>query len=169
MIPVWLSRAEKYIGLKEVRGKLHSNVIVRFWQAIKAPVRDDETPWCAAFVGAVLEDCGIRSTRSAAARSYLKWGYSIAKPIPGAVVVFWRGNPDGWSGHVGFVCGVTERGNPLVLGGNQGDMVSIREFAKERVLGYRWPVSAALPDVLQPVVGSVLASAQVQGLSTNEA
>ena len=131
-------------------------------------MRDDETPWCAAFVGAVLEECGIKSTRSAAARSYLKWGDAIARPVPGAVVVFWRGNPDGWSGHVGFVCGVTASGDILVLGGNQGDMVSIRTFTKHRVLGYRWPVNAPLPDSMTPVVGSVLASVQVQGISNNE-
>lgn len=36
---------------------------------------------------------------------------------------------------------VVENFNPDddVLGGNHGDMVSIKPFGKERVLGYRWP------------------------------
>jgi hypothetical protein len=33
-----------------------------------------------------------------------------------------------------------------VLGGNQGDAVSISPFSRGRVLGYRWPENEALPD-----------------------
>lgn len=137
--PFWLDKARLYVGLEETKGHFHHPKILTWWEKIKTPFRDDETPWCAAFVGGVLEECKIRSSRSAAARSYLKYGIPLDRPAVGAIVIFWRGKRSGWSGHVGFVVGVDEKGNLMVLGGNQGDQVSIRPFSRSRVLGYRWP------------------------------
>jgi uncharacterized protein (TIGR02594 family) len=141
----WLQRARKYIGVKEIHGHQHNPLILRMWERIKAKFRDDETPWCAAFVGSTLELSGIQSTRSAAARSYQTWGVKIDRPIPGAIVVFWRGSPNSYSGHVGFVTGVTRSGNLVVLGGNQGDEVSEKAFARDRVVSYRWPLGVPVP------------------------
>lgn len=148
-----LEVAKKYIGTKEIAGERHNSIILRWWAAIKAPFLDDETPWCAAFVGGVLEECGIKSSRSASARSYLKWGIVLEKPIVGCIVVFWRGSPSGMSGHVGFVAGRDQRGNLMVCGGNQGDEVNIKPFNRGRVLGYRWPKSIPLTkeDLLAPL------------------
>lgn len=137
--PTWLRAARSYLGLKEIAGKVHEAKIIGWWSKIKTSFRDDETPWCAAFVGGVLEEVGIKSTRSAAARSYMKFGVRLNQPAYGCVVVFWRGKPSGFSGHVGFVVGKDKAGNLMVLGGNQGNAVTIRAFSKDRVLGYRWP------------------------------
>jgi uncharacterized protein (TIGR02594 family) len=137
MNPAWLDAAYQDLGMLESPGRQHNMAIVRMWEAIKAPFRDDETPWCAAFVGAKLEQCGIRSTRSAAARSYLKWGIPVAV-APGVIAVFSRPGSS-WSGHVGFVVGRNEAGNLLVLGGNQGNRVSVAPFAVDRLLDCRWP------------------------------
>ena len=139
MNPPWLDIAYSLKGVTEIKGTQHNPAIIRMWEAIKAPFRDDETAWCAAYVGACLERAGLPSTRSAAARSYLKWGQKITVPRLGCVVVFWRGNPNGWSGHVGFVVGKTADGQLVVLGGNQGDSVSIKTFPRDRVLGYFVP------------------------------
>lgn len=159
----WIAHARTFLGLREVPGARHNPTILGWWQKIFADFRDDETPWCAAFVGGVLEEVGIKSTRSAAARSYLKWGRSLSQPVPGCVVVFWRGSPSGWSGHVGFVVGKDAFGNLMVLGGNQGDAVNIKPFGRDRVLGYRWPDGVPVPEGGLPVVKS-------DGrLSTNEA
>lgn len=141
----WIDLAKSYIGLSEVPGKKHNSKILEWWKAIKATFMDDETPWCAAFVGGVLEECGIESSRSAAARSYLKWGVPLAGPCEGCLVVFWRGVPDGWPGHVGFVVGRDELGNLMVLGGNQGDRVSVQGFSSLRVLDFRWPKGEPIP------------------------
>jgi len=137
--PVWLQKARGFEGLREIKGARHHKQILTWWEKIKAPFRDDETPWCAGFVGGILEEESIQSSRSAAARSYMNWGKDARGPKQGAIVVFWRGKRSGWSGHVGFVVGVAANGDPWVLGGNQGDAVSIRKFSKDRVLGYRWP------------------------------
>lgn len=140
-IPKWISKAYNYIGLKEIHGKQHNEKILEFWKEIRASFTDDETPWCAGFVGGVLEECGIRSSRSASARSYMNWGAKLDEPAVGAIVVFWRGDPKGYSGHVGFVVGKDGKGNIMVLGGNQGDEVNVKPFSTSRVLGYRWPLN----------------------------
>lgn len=143
--PKWLRVASSYLGLREIRGPKHNSKILEWWKAIRSHFTDDETPWCAAFVGGVLEECGIISSRSAAARSFLNWGVEIDGPCVGCVVVFWRGSPNGWSGHVGFVVGRDSSGNLMVLGGNQGNEVNIKPFSQNRVLGYRWPKSENVP------------------------
>ena len=144
--PLWLYGAESFIGTKEIRGKKHNSKIVQFFKSIGTRIRNDETPWCAAFVGHVLELCGLSSTKSAGARSYNKWGFEIKEPAVGAVVVFWRGSRLGWSGHVGFIVGKDSENNLLVLGGNQANAVNIRAFKTSRVLSYRWPKISILPE-----------------------
>lgn len=42
----------------------------------------------------------------------------------------------------------------MVLGGNQGDVVSIKPFGRDRILGYRWPAGVPLPVLILPVVRS---------------
>jgi uncharacterized protein (TIGR02594 family) len=111
----WIA-ARKHIGQMEIKGPRHNPLILQFWKDIKrGGIKDDETPWCAAFVGAMLERSGIKSTRFESAKSYLNWGVQIREPAYGCVVVFSR---DG-GGHVGFVVGQQQNGNLMVLGGNQ--------------------------------------------------
>lgn len=142
----WIARARKYLGTKEIPGAKHNSAIVRWWEAIKAPFRDDETPWCGAFVGGVLAENGLATVAGgASARAWLNLPKRLASPAYGCVVIFWRGSPTGGSGHVGFVVGRDKADNLMVLGGNQGDMVSIKPFARSRVLGYRWPSIAPDP------------------------
>lgn len=140
--PSWLCEARRYIGQREIAGTKNNPLILRWWGLIRAPFTNDETPWCAGFTGGCLEAVGIRSSRSAAARSYLNWGQKLAGAAVGAVVVFRRGPVNG---HVGFVVGRDTRGNLMVLGGNQGDRVSTAPFDVSRVLGYRWPLGVPPP------------------------
>lgn len=140
--PAWLVEARKYEGVREIPGVNHHPLIVSWWKAIKrGGIKSDEVPWCAAFVGAMLEAVGIVSSRYESARSYLAWGRTLTKPCVGCVVVFARAG----GGHVGFVVGQTQAGELLVLGGNQGDEVNIRAFSADRVLSYRWPAAVPLP------------------------
>lgn len=143
--PNWLENALRYIGLKEIQGIKHNPKILEFWQKIGVSFKDDETPWCAGFVGGVLEEVGVKSSRSAAARSYMTWGVELPGPAVGSVVTFWRGNIDSWHGHVGFVVGKDYRGHLMVLGGNQGNEVCIKPFNTWRVLSYSWPEDFVKP------------------------
>ncbi|RTQ01319.1 TIGR02594 family protein [Enterobacter sp. WCHEn045836] len=154
----WIAEARKFIGLREIPGPEHAPEILQMWRDIRrSGIKDDETPWCAAFAGSMLERTGIRSTRFEGARSYLEWGEKLDKPIYGCVVVFSRSG----GGHVGFVVGKTDSGNLLVLGGNQSDAVNIRAFSTDRVTGYRWPEGYQKPNIPLPSGNA--------DMSTNEA
>lgn len=142
----WAELAVKQIGEREWAGEAANNPkIVQWFEKIDAPwFTTDETPWCAAFVGAMLVDAGLDSSGSARARSYENWGEEC-DALPGAIAVLSRGrNPK--QGHVGFVIAVDEgEGMICLLGGNQGDAVSIDWFPLRRVVTCRWPTGCARP------------------------
>jgi uncharacterized protein (TIGR02594 family) len=139
--PRWMAIARKEICTREVAGRESNPRIIEYHQVTSLRAQDDLTPWCAAFVSWVLEQAGIRSTRSAQAKSYLDWGNALDHPRIGAITVFHRGSgaPTGISpGHVGFF--VEDRGDNIgLLGGNQGNHVNIKSYSKSRLIGYRWP------------------------------
>lgn len=95
-----------------------------------------ETAWCAGWLNATLSKVGLDGTGSLAARSFLNWGTEVATPQLGDIVVLSRGD-DPNAGHVGIFKGFDKDGNILILGGNQGDSVSVSSFSKDRLLGYR--------------------------------
>ena len=149
--PIWLIEARKNLGVKETKGGVHTSEVLKYWQDIKrGGIKDDETPWCAAFVGAMLERVGVKSTRFESAKSYLDWGQLLALPVVGCIVIFTREG----GGHVGFVVGRDTKGNLLVLGGNQGDEVNIRAFPVSRVTGYRWPIDRPIPKEPLPTLSA---------------
>ena len=136
--PRWLAEAWAELGQREVAGSADNARIRAFFRAVGQPASlHDEVAWCAAFVGACLERAELASTRSLMARSYLRWGAALDKGRFGAVAVLSRGS-DPSAGHVGFLLGETD-GHVVLLGGNQGDAVSVAAFPKARLLGFRWP------------------------------
>lgn len=170
--PIWLKKARGYIGIKEIKGPAHEQAILDMARDARLGwIRDDETAWCSIFVCAVIERCGMKSTRSAAARSWSGWGMDALNPyepadIPrGAIVVYSRGD-DTTKGHVGFAVGVNHNGHILTLGGNQADSVSIAPFHPGRIVSVRWPLidNTDLKLLVRiPFVGTA------EPLSTNEA
>lgn len=159
--PRWLTFGRRYSGLSEIKGNKHAPEILEMWDTIGLPgISDDETAWCAAFVGFCLESTGIASTKSAAARSYEKWGVRLTKPVVGAVATKKRGNSS-WQGHVFLVVGQDSKGRILGLGGNQNDAVNIKAFDPKDpsgpITGYFWPKGEPLPDGTLPL-GSAASS-----------
>lgn len=151
----WIVSARLNLSVREVKGMAHNPVVVGFWKLARlSGIKNDEVPWCAGFVGAMLEMNGIKSARSDSSRAYLKWGAAIPAPEYGCVVVFRRAG----GGHVGFCVGVDQLGRLLILGGNQGDEVSILPFGRERVSGYRRVPWAGVIPMLPVVADSRLAS-----------
>ncbi len=139
--PKWLELARKELGTKETVGSKHNPKVLQYFQDVKhAEIDDDETAWCAAFAGAMLERAGVVSTRSLAARSYLQWGEKVDKPKVGDIAVFQRGTSS-WQGHVAFYL-YEKDGKIFHLGGNQSNAVTISSTAKSRLLGYRRPKGA---------------------------
>lgn len=137
--PAWLVEARRHVGLRELPGAPTAPTIAAWLQQLGAWWRDDETPWCGTAVAAWMQANGIAPAKAwYRARAWLEWGTPIASPVVGAVVVFERAG----GGHVGLVVGRDDRGRLLVLGGNQGNSVSVAPFEMSRALGYRWPTPA---------------------------
>ena len=139
--PPWIAEARKYIGVKEIPGPRHHAAILKMWVLIRASYTDDETPWCAAFVGGCLETAGIRSTRSASSLSYEKFGLPLGRPVLGCIAVKRRKG----GGHVTFPVALSPDGKfVLCLGGNQNDAVTLSTYPAD-VFQYRWPLPTLPP------------------------
>lgn len=132
--PHWLAVARKYLGTTEIPGKETTPQIARWLRELKAWWSDDETPWCGVFVAAIMGAVEPPPKHWYRAKAWAEWGQPVA-PQTGAVVVFERKG----GGHVGLLVGKDQQGRLLVLGGNQGNRVSVAPFDPARVLAYRWP------------------------------
>lgn len=141
--PLWLTEARNHLGLKEVPGAKHNPTIVNWLIKLKAWWRDDETPWCGTFVAHCYNACGIPLPKHwYRAMAWLNWGVAVA-PRLGALAVFERKG----GGHVGFLVGETAT-TYAVLGGNQGNAVSVMSLSKERLRGCRWPAGVSKSPVI---------------------
>ncbi len=141
--PKWLQLARADLGIRELPGQAANPEIMRAWNYCEyEPPKGDETAWCSAKACEWMERAGLPSTKAPNARSWLKWGHELQSPKPGCIVVFWRGSPTSWEGHVGLYLGPGDRpGMVKCLGGNQGNSVSIADYPAAQVLGYRWPTT----------------------------
>lgn len=126
----------KYVGQEALFGVNHNTAIVDFFAKFGfSGIKNDETPWCSAFVGSVLSSLGIRTNANLLARSWLRALPTTSRPRLGDICVLWRGQKEGIYGHVGFYIRNDDK-FVYLLGGNQGGKVSIDKFDKSRVLGY---------------------------------
>lgn len=153
----WLYVAQLDLGLKEIPGKATAPRIERMLRALRAWWSDDETPWCGVAVATWMREGGVDLIPQHwyRARAWLDWGQKLDKPVRGCVAILERGG----AGHVALVTGVDLQGRVLLLGGNQGNAVSINAFDASRVLGYRWPDGLRIPtDPLPPTAMSATLS-----------
>lgn len=144
-IPPWMHAAMGELGVREIPGAANSDRVLEYLETCH---RDrggnlgdwatgrDETAWCSAFQCWCLLRAGIEPTRHAAARSWRSWGVEC-QPRVGCIVVLAR---DG-GGHVGMEHELDDKPGVVLIGGNQGDQVSIKRYAESRVLTRRWPVA----------------------------
>ena len=161
IIPAWLTWARGEIGTREVIGAKHNARVVGYWDIGKVAldVNDDETPWCAAFACAAIESAGYRSPRTGRARGFEPGVRClIADKVLGAIVVL-SSDRGPASGHVGFLEAVSP-GRVHLLGGNQGNQVSIASFPADRVVHVLWPAGAPA-HTHYPLAPSIKAGATV--------
>ena len=144
-----LAKAE--VGTVEWAKGDNPKVVAYFKDSGNPGVTNDETAWCAAFVGAMLRRAGVKSTGALNARSYLDWGTPVDRKnaLPGDVVIFKRGSSS-WQGHVAFF--VKDRGALIdVLGGNQSNAVNVKGYQAAALLGIRRPPKATAPGKATPI------------------
>ncbi len=145
--PNWITEARKMIGVHESPASADNPVVVQLFADAGHPeVIHDETPWCAAFVGAMLNRSGLKGTMSLWALDYQKWGIKLQDVALGAVATKMRKDERGKivGGHVFFVVG-WDKNNVYGLGGNQSDSIEIKSFPRSVVTAYRWPNEVPLP------------------------
>ena len=132
-----VKRALQEYGQTAVLGiESNKNILSYFNKMGLIEIKDDETPWCSAFLNAMCIDLNLPFSNRLNARSWLDVGVKTEKPEMGDIVIFWRESPTSWKGHVGIY--ISEVGNMInVLGGNQTNQVNISKFEKSKVLGYR--------------------------------
>ncbi len=138
--PQWLRLARTYLGTREIPGAATGKPIAAMLRKLGAWWSDDETPWCGVFVGFVMKECGFEIPKYyMRAKDWADWSANLDRAVltPGAVLVFGRQG----GGHVGFY--VAEDATAYhVLGGNQGNSVSITRILKTRLIASRWPRGA---------------------------
>lgn len=102
------------------------------------PDTPDEVPWCSSFLNVVAWLLQLPRSRSAAARSWLDVGQVIPldQATPGNDVVILKRGDQTWQGHVGLFAGRIGA-EVFILGGNQGNGVTIAPFKVGDVLGVR--------------------------------
>ena len=141
--PKLLVEAYKLLGVKEILGKDNNPTLLAWAEklGLKNTYTADEIPWCGLFVAYV---CHMAEKVPVAnplwARNWLNYGTKETTAMLGDVLVFERGAN---SGHVGIYVGEDDKAYH-VLGGNQGDQVSIVRIQKVRCLGIRrtkWSVA----------------------------
>ena len=137
--PAILAAAKRYVGTEEWAGAASNPAVEELWtKAGFGVAHKDDVPWCAAFVGAVLAQVGLPNTGKPNARSYLEYGTSIdpEQARPGDIIVFWRGSPSGWQGHVAFFA-EWAGSDVMVIGGNQSDAVTRAAYPRHKIIGVR--------------------------------
>ena len=155
-----LAKAE--IGVTEWKKGDNPKIVAYFKDAGHPQVKDDETAWCAAFVGAMLKRSGAKGTGKLSARSYLDWGAPVKREDAkeGDIVIFSRGSSS-WEGHVAFF--VKDNGKTItVLGANQSNAVNRRSYDADRLLGIRRMVPAEKPVRTSPVQSTTIQASAVQ-------
>jgi uncharacterized protein (TIGR02594 family) len=154
--PAWLRAARAKLGTREAPGAANSPTIMAWAKKLGTKVlgmayNADSVPWC----GIPAAPIAVR------AKAWADWGQNLRadRLAPGAVLVFDRTG----GGHVGFYVGEDATAYH-VLGGNQGDRVSIMRLEKSRCVARRWPAG-------RPVIGGPVKMTAIAGIpmSRNEA
>lgn len=138
--PEWLQVAESYKGLKEIPGSGNNPTILDWADDLDISYPGDDIPWCGLFVGHCVASVVPEEPlpdNILGARKWSNYGKQC-DPVIGSILVFWRGSPSGWQGHVGFYYAEDSTAYH-VLGGNQSNGVNVARISKDRLLTARWP------------------------------
>ena len=138
--------AQRFIGVTETPGVASTPLVLAMLQLDNKWPQGDDVPWCSAFANFIAWLLRLPRSKQLGARSWLMVGQSIPleQAEPGFDVVILKRGKDPQPGadvtdapgHVGWFAG-REGDRVWVLGGNQGDRVSVEAFPVTSVLGIR--------------------------------
>lgn len=145
--------AQRFTGMKEIPGSEDNPQILAMLKLDMDWPEDDEVPWCSAFANYCTWILRLPRSKSLRARSWLEVGRAVDPAdaqVGFDVVILKRGSGDQPGpevikapGHVGFFAGWDltdddwQKNAVLLLGGNQGNTVSVRPYPRSRLLGIR--------------------------------
>lgn len=127
--PKMLIIALELFGTKEKEGPGNNPVILAWAKEIGIRYEADSIPWCGLFMATVAHRAKEPLPKiPLRAASWGSWGVAVTPPCLGDVLVFSRKG----GGHVGLYV-AEDYAYYHVLGGNQGDAVSITRIEKGRL------------------------------------
>jgi len=145
--------AQRFVGMEELPLNQDNPQILAMLRLDQKWPEHDEVPWCSAFVNYICWLLRLPRSKDLRARSWLEVGRSVdieQARVGFDVVILKRGSgnqpgPDVTDapGHVGFYAGRKEEAEYsrsdliYLLGGNQGNKVSIAGYLETRILGIR--------------------------------
>lgn len=140
--PKHLLKAIELYGTKEIIGPKHNPVIMGWAKELGIDYyKSDEIPWCGLFMAIVIKRASRLPVKDPLrALSWAEFGVQVSTPMLGDILTFKR---DG-GGHVGIYIG-ENNSVYYILGGNQGNTVSIVPIAKTRLFKARRPEYTSQP------------------------
>ena len=160
--PRHLLKAVELFGVTETVGSVNNPVIMGWAKelGLEKVYTADSIPWCGLYAAIIM----LRAQRPVVdqplwALNWNKFGVRVTTPMLGDILTFSRKG----GGHVGLYVGEDTTAYH-VLGGNQGDKVSVVRIAKTRLSQARRPQYNSQPENIRKVI-----LASNGALSTNEA
>jgi uncharacterized protein (TIGR02594 family) len=129
--PQILVQAVKMLGTKEIVGKEHNPVIMGWAKelGLQKVYTADEIPWCGLAVAYAAHKAGVQVVdKPLWALNWAKFGNKVDEPMLGDVLTFKRNG----GGHVGIYVG-EDKDCYHVLGGNQGNAMTVTRILKSRL------------------------------------
>lgn len=130
--------ARKYVGLSERSDRV--TLAGFFSDKLDQKIDPVRTPWCAAFINAVLSEAGYPTSGSNQGISFASYGTKVSTPRVGDIVVI-RGGRSSRT-HVGIYVGAEMRGKRKyikLLGGNQSNHVQVSSYDARKIIAIRRP------------------------------
>jgi uncharacterized protein (TIGR02594 family) len=161
--PRHLLKAIELYGTQEIVGSKHNPVIMGWAKetGLQSVYTADEIPWCGLFIAVIMKRADRQPVKDPLwAANWNNFGVKVKIPMLGDVLTFTRQG----GGHVGLYIG-EDNSAYYVLGGNQGNKVSIVRILKSRLSQVRRPIYNIQPRNVR----RILIDTKGGELSTNEA
>lgn len=148
--PRHLLKAVELVGVKETVGPKHNPVILGWAKEVGLEniYKSDEIPWCGLYAAVVMKRAFREPVKDPLwALNWNKFGVRVQEAMLGDILTFTRKG----GGHVGFYVGEDVTAYH-VLGGNQGNSVSVTRIAKSRLSQIRRPEYINMPTNIRKII-----------------